>query len=62
MKYQKVFSQWYILQYAMAVIIATYTEAWNIAFKTSKPPEKYENIKSTYSTNLKAERKAHSTE
>ena len=29
--------------------MVTYTETWNIAFKTSNLSEKYKNIKSTYS-------------
>ena len=33
----------------MAETMVTYTETWNIAFKTSKPLWKYENIKWTYS-------------
>ena len=36
MKYQNVFKQCYILQYKIAVTMVTYTEAVNIAFKTSK--------------------------
>ena len=34
-KYTKFFQQWYILYYAMAVTMVSYTEAWNIELKTS---------------------------
>ena len=46
----------------MAVAIVAYTEAWNIAFKTSKLRWKTQKHKINifYKTNLKAERKAHS--
>ena len=47
----------------MAVTMVTYAEAWNIAFKTLKPPWKTQKHKINifYKTNLKTERKAHST-
>ena len=47
----------------MLVTMVTYTEAWNVAFKTSKPLGKIQKYKINvfYKTNLKAERKAHST-
>ena len=47
-KYTKFFQQWYILYYAMAVTMVSYTEAWNIELKTSKLSEKCENIKWNY--------------
>ena len=40
MKYKKKFlkikKQWYISQYTVLVTMLTYTEAWNVAFKTTK--------------------------
>ena len=47
----------------MTVTMVTYTEASNIAFKTSETLGKIEKYKINifYQTNLKAERKAHST-
>ena len=60
-KYTKFFQQWYILYYAMAVTMVSYTEAWNIELKTSKPlwkMWKYKMKLSTWQkTNLKTERK-----
>ena len=47
----------------MLVAIVTYTEAWNVAFKTSRPLWKIWKYKINlfYKTNLKAEKKAHNT-
>ena len=62
-KYQKKFLT--VLYIAMVAMV-TYTEAWNVAFKTSKHKNiiykiKFKNkINIFYKTNLKEERKVHS--
>ena len=65
-KHPKIFKQWYILHYTIAVTMVTYTEAWNIELKTSKPLwKKWKRKISIFyilkKTNLKVERKVRNT-